>query len=156
MLCEICGRHIRTGARVVTVAPDTELRSAPYLKDLAAAMTATGLPRRAWRDAIADALRDFEGELKGPDGRPYAPPFVDDHFPEDGDQRWVSGFTARVAAGRPIRLKAGSLERVRLIDLFFRIRFPALAAAFGRLEPANGNETREEAGAAAVSAGEGE
>ena len=138
-LREMCGRHIRPARRVVTLASNAELRSSAYLRGLGMAMIALGLPRRGWRDAIADALRDFEGELRGPDGRRCEPPFVDDHFPEDEDQRWLSDFTARAAAGRPIRLQAKSLERVRLIDLFFRIRFPALAATFGRLLPDNDN-----------------
>jgi hypothetical protein len=154
MLCEICSRHIPAPARRVSLASDSELAGALYLRALAGAMRALGLPRRAWRDAIADALRDFEGELLGPDGRPVEPPFADDHFPEDEDQRWVSDFTARAAAGRPIRLRAASRERVRLIDLFFRIRFPALAATFGRLEPVNDNAAKPAAAPAGEGAGE--
>lgn len=139
MFCEICGRPLADCERRVRLASDSDLRNPLYLTGLVAAMRALGLARRAWRDAIADALRDYEGELAGPDGAPIEAPLVDDHFPTDDDQRWLSDFVKDRADGSPVRLTRRTRERVRLIDLYFRLRAPAVAATFGRLVPANDN-----------------
>lgn len=138
-ICEKCGAHISPSLPTVRAASDAELRSPHYLKDLKAAVAAEALPRRVWRNAIADAVRDFAGEIVKADRSPWAIPEIDDHFPEDGDQRWMSGFARPQVAGAAVRLQGRVLERVRLIDLYFRIRRPALAATFGRPRPANDN-----------------
>ncbi len=144
MHCETCGRPLAAPARAIRSASNSELRNPLYLKDLKAAMRALALPRRAWRDAIAEAFRDFEGGFLGPGGARFEAPYVDDHFPDDADQRWVSAFIANDPEDGPPRLTAKSLERVRLIDLYFRIRYPELAATFGCRVPANDNTDPDE------------
>lgn len=140
-ICPHCGgKMLPRDQRVVFVASDADLRNPLYLASLKSAVASLGLPRRQWRDAIADAVRDHEGPLLHSDGHVYEPPLVDDHFPEDEDQKWVSNFAKRAGEGKSARLQARVLERVRLIDLFFRIRFPELVAGFERFRPANDNE----------------
>lgn len=137
--CEKCGARSPEAPSGVVVASESELRNPHYIRDLRAAVAAERLPRRLWRDAIADTLRDFAGAVLKADRTPWEVPEIDDHFPEDDDQRWVSDFARPLAEGKPFRMQGRVIERVRLIDLFFRIRHPELAATFGRPRSANDN-----------------
>lgn len=139
MQCRYCGGRIpRAALRTIRVASDADLRSPRYLADLKTAVAGLGLPRRVWRDAIADAVRDHDGMILTPVGGVYAIPEIDEHFPDDPDQRWMSAFASTGRDRHAGRLQRRVLERVRLVDLFFRLRHPALAATFGR-SPANDN-----------------
>lgn len=143
-ICRNCPyiKLIRKQHRVY-VASENDLRSPLYLNSLKAAMGMLGLPRRRWRDAIADALCAYEGDFVGPRGEIYMPPEIDDAFPEHIDQRWISDFIARrFQKGTPVRLHKRSIERIRLIDLYFRLRYPEVVANFCRFDPANDNEPK--------------
>lgn len=140
-ICPSCGAKMPPrDQRAVFVASDAKLRNPLYLKSLKAAMGMLKLPRRQWRDAIADALCAFKGELLYPGGEPYLPPEIDDVFPEGEDQRWVSDFGKPLEPDKTVRLRASVVERVRLIDLFFRLRYPQIAQSFGQFDPANDND----------------
>ena len=66
-------------------------------------------------------------------------PEIDDVFRDDQQGRWFSDFVKLPASGKNPRLQDRVIERARLLDLYFRIRYPALAATFGLPEPANDN-----------------
>lgn len=144
LICPTCGRTLAgSDCRSITLASDAELRNPHYLVSLKAAVRALALPRRHWRDTLADLIRDHSDEIRTADGDPFEPPEVDDCFPKDDGQRWISNFEKPPKDGKLPRLQNRVLERVRLIDLYFRINHPELAATFGRLIPANDNATPE-------------
>jgi hypothetical protein len=147
-VCSHCGQLVPGDRQTVFIARDTDLANRHYLKDLRDAVYGEGIPRRLWRDAVADAVRDFEGTILRPDGTPWPVPEIDDVFPDDDDQKWISGFarpkTAALSGHETPRVQRRVLDRIRLLDLYFRIRHPELAAGFGARIPANDNFPPEE------------
>jgi len=69
-ICRYCGRALPESGAAVYVATDADLHNRHYLADLRGAVHDEGIPRRMWRDAVADAIRDFEGTILRPDGTP--------------------------------------------------------------------------------------
>ncbi len=142
-ICRYCGQALPESGAAVYMATDAELHNRHYLADLRGAVHDEGIPRRMWRDAVADAVRDFEGTILRPDGTPWPVPEIDDVFPDDDDQKWISGFarpkTAALSGHETPRVQRRVLDRIRLLDLYFRIRHPELAAGFGARIPANDN-----------------
>lgn len=111
----------------VTVASDRQLRSRAHFQRLAIATAALEVSRRGLIDEIADALYSYEGEFVWPDGTPYPLPYVDDAFGDDGSFRWVSDFI-RFAEEPPRQVpQKRIIQRLRLIDLYFRIKHPQRA-----------------------------
>jgi len=134
--CPYCGQRLdRAYQRPIRVASNSELRDPIYLGNLKVAMVRLRVSRRRWRDVLADTFRDFDGRLTVPGGRHYELPEVDAHFPEGADTRWIDDFIRSPYT----RLQARTMERVRLIDLHFRILHPALAATFAEAA-ANDND----------------
>ena len=136
--CKNCPYRNHSQELVLCVAADSELQNPCYLRDLKAAMRWLKLPRRQWANAIEDALREFDGDLLNPDGTDYLASIYT-AFADDPDFRWVSEFMKPCPKGHEPRLQKRSLERARLIDLYFRIRHRALAYTFGKFAPANDN-----------------
>lgn len=139
--CTVCGNpvQLREGP-VVTVASDWELNNPHYLRQLKASAAAMNLPRRRWLDALADAIYRFQGNFVFRDGTPYRVPDIDEHFPDDFDHRWISSFAKEVSSDVTPRIRAGSIERVRLFDLYFRIMHPDVASRFTTLVANDNNE----------------
>jgi len=65
-------------------------------------------------------------------GEPYPIPFVDDVFGDDLDVRWMSDYLVTDESGLSPRTISRKIERVQLIDLYFRIGHPLIARHFGR------------------------
>ena len=124
MLCE--------NKRVIIVATKAELLSEPYYRRLWIATRNVGISRRDWLDEIADCFRDYDGLSRYPSGEPYPIPFVDDVFGDDPDVRWMSDYLATDESGLSPRTITRKMERVQLIDLYFRIGHPLIARHFGR------------------------
>lgn len=130
--CKTCGRKLSSQQKsVVYLASDAMLCHHIYLRRLKAAMRMHGVPRRKWRDLVADALRDFDGVIIDHRGMAYEPPCVDDAFPKDEAQRSISDFIKEPSEGIRPRLSSRSIRWVRLVDLYFRINFPELIKEFG-------------------------
>ena len=112
---------------VITVATLPELLRHSHFQRLAIATAALEFSRRKLIDEIADVLYEFEGELVWPDGRPFDLPDIDEAFGGDGSFRWLSDFI-RFAA-RPVHQlpQRRVIARLRLIDLYFRIKHPERA-----------------------------
>ena len=113
--------------RVVVVASKAELTNPHYNKRLWLAARNMLISRRNWPDVIADALYHFNGEIMIGNGMRWPIPDVDDVL---GDPRWFSYYFEDVD-GEP-RRKIRLIERLRLIDLYFRIKHPHIARHFGR------------------------
>lgn len=113
--------------RVVVVASDRQLRRRSHFQRLAIATAAMEVSRRELINVISDEIYAFKGKILWDDGRPYDVPDVDDAFGNDGSFRWVSDFI-RFAEEAPKQMPQGRImERLRLIDLYFRIRHPERA-----------------------------
>lgn len=119
--------------RLVIVATDAELLSEHYYRRLWMAARNIKISRREWLDVLADCLRDtHDMYICYPYGEPYVIPFVDDVMGDDPDNRWMSDFLRSDPSGSKPSARSRKLERVRLIDLYFRITHPKIARHFGR------------------------
>jgi len=112
---------------VVTVATLPELLRHSHFRRLAIATAALEFSRRKLIDEMSDVLYGFEGKLVWPDGSAYDLPDIDDAFGGDGSFRWLSDFI-RFAERPPHQIpQRRIIERLRLIDLYFRIKHPERA-----------------------------
>lgn len=112
---------------VITVAAATELLHFAHFHRLAIATAALEFSRRKLIDEISDVLYGFTGKLVWPDGTPFDLPDIDDAFGGDGSFRWLSDFI-RFAEHPPIQVpQRRVIARLRLIDLYFRIKHPERA-----------------------------
>ncbi len=118
--------------RVITVATNAELLNEHYYRRLWLAVRNLSLPRRHWLDEIAECFLHFNGSTIYQSGEPYPIPLVDDVFGGDQDMRWLSYYLKIDPTGNRPRAISRKLERVQLIDLYFRIKHPNIARHFGR------------------------
>jgi len=140
---EVCNPCVRTALdaerrRRIVVASDRELRRRSYFRRLAMATKALlaelALSRREMPDWIADTIYAYRGEVVWPEGRPFnvSDTDIDDAFNNDGSFRWLSGFIRFADAAPRQAPQSRILDRLRLIDLAFRIARPDIARHFGR------------------------
>jgi len=120
--------------RRVVVASYAQLGRKSHVQRLAMATRALELPRRAIPDWIADQVYGFEGEILWPDGAPFVvtDTAIDEAFNDDGSFRWLSDFLRFADTEPRQRPQARVLDRLRLIDLAFRIAKPDQARLIGR------------------------
>lgn len=118
----------------VCIMSEADKASANYMADLRHAAWETDIPRRRWVSVIYDALCAFEGELKAFNMEDWFAPEVVDVFGKDDDSaRWVSNFAQPRDKQKPIRtFQRNITDRITLIDLYFRLVDPELAARFGQ------------------------
>ncbi len=119
-----------TKNKVIYVATDEELKDPSYYHRLWLETRNVPIPRRDWLDAIADAIRDFEGDILTITGQPYNIPCIDETFGDDPDIRWMGQFIAARGTGELPLVWTRKLERLRLIDLYFRIKHHEVARHF--------------------------
>lgn len=115
---------------VITVATKDELMTESYYRRLWIAARNLSIPRRGWLDKIAACFCDFQGDIVLSDGKPYDIPFVDDVFGDDQDMRWLSYYLSADKTGKLPRMISRKIERVQVIDLYFRIKHPQIAEYF--------------------------
>ncbi len=119
--------------RQVVIATDAELTGEHYYRRLWMAARNIQISRRGWLNELADCLRDtHDVEIRYPSGQSYPIPYVDELMGDDPDNRWMSDFLRSDPSGARPRSRSRKLERVRLIDLYFRIKYPKIAQHFGR------------------------
>jgi hypothetical protein len=88
------------------------------------------LTRRAFIHDIALTVYDFKGEILDESGRKWNIPDIYEVMGEDG--RWLS-YYLQDCEGRPKHNPNSlTLERRRLIDLRYRIKYPDIAENFKR------------------------
>ena len=120
--------------RVIIVATNSELLNTHYYKRLWLAARNISIPRRGWLDEIADCFCRFQGSIVYRSGKLYPIPFVDDVFDTDKnpDMRWMSHYL-RADKSELVPFKMSKqIERLRLIDLYFRIEYPEVSKHFGK------------------------
>ncbi len=116
----------------VFLATDAELSDNHYYLRLWLAARNVACSRRGWLNEIADTLRDYDGTIWAPNGEVYVVPLVDDVFGDDADMRWMSDYLRSCPDGEQPRRVSSRPSRVRLIDLYFKIRHPEVARHFKR------------------------
>lgn len=112
---------------VITVATARELLRLSHFHRLAMATAALEFSRRKLIDEISDVLYGFEGKFVWPEGTPFELPEIDDAFGGDGSFRWLSDLIRLAEASPRQHPQRRVLERLRLIDLYFRIKHPERA-----------------------------
>lgn len=118
--------------RVVVLATDAELRNEHYYKRLWIAVKNLNLPRRIWIEELATCFRDFQGKLIKASGDEYQIPDLDEVFGDDPDMRWLGYYLEADTDQDLPKSTSRKLERLRLLDLYFRIQFPMIALHFGK------------------------
>ena len=117
-----------TNEKTVVMARDFQLGRKSQVRRLAISLKAEGISRRELANKIADAIYEFEGTIYYADGRKFEPTDteIDDTF-ADPDFRWISDFLKFADIEPRQRPQRRILARLRLIDLYFRIKHPERA-----------------------------
>ena len=111
----------------IVTASNGDLKNEVYLMRLWIAAKNMSYSRRQWPNIIFRAIYDYKGVILCPDGRIWPIPDIDQVM---GDSRWFSYYFEE-SEGKPLRT-VRLLERLRVLDLFFRIEKPNIQAHFGR------------------------
>ena len=122
---------INTKRDVVFVASYQQLGQKSYYQRLWLAARNIAIPRRTWLEEIANTLRDYTGLICHYNGSRFELPLIDDVF-GDSDMRWFSYFLTPDHSGLSPKMRVRKLERLRLIDLYFKIKYPHIAEHFAR------------------------
>lgn len=120
--------HPERNEKTIVMGSDFQLGRISHVSRLAIAAVAEDYSRREWPNAIADAIYGFEGTIYYAEGRKFEPTDteVDDTF-SDPDFRWISDFLSFADVPPRQRPQRRTLARLRLIDLYFRIKHPERA-----------------------------
>lgn len=140
---EVCNPCIRAPLgesqwREIIVAEDAHLRRRSYFLRMAIAtralMEELELSRRAFPNWLADVIYPYDGPILYPGGKPFIinDTSVDDAFGDDGSFRWLSGFINFADTPPRQAPQWRVLDRLRLVDLAFKIARPDTARHFGR------------------------
>ena len=125
----------KNSKRIVTVATNAELLNPHYYARLQLAARNINISRRNWYDELSSCFCGwgYSYDVQYPSGEPYpVPDDIDEVMGNDPDARWISLFLELDDTGMRPRFHSRKLERVRLIDLYFRIKHPNIARHFGR------------------------
>lgn len=117
----------------VYVATDAELLSDHYYRRLWMAVRNIGISRRDWLDELSDAFLEADARVRiiYRSGDPYRLPEIDEVFPCP-EMRWLSDYLKSDPSGLKPASRSRAVERLRLLDLFFRVKHPQIAAHFAR------------------------
>ncbi|MTD94356.1 hypothetical protein GIW81_08415 [Hyphomicrobium sp. xq] len=116
----------------IVVASDRELRSIHHFQRLAIATKALGQPRRGITDWLCDTVYGFKGQILWPNGTPYQVPDIEAVFGEDGSYRWLGYFMDFAEEAPQQRAQERVLERLRVLDLGFKIAYPERSRLIGK------------------------
>lgn len=115
-----------------TLTQPSVLLSEHYYRRMWLALRNLDIPRREWLDELADTFRDFDGLLLTPNGDVYELPFIDDAFGDDDEMRWMGYYLKPDETGYYPSVRSRKIERLQLLDLYLRIKYPAIAKHFNR------------------------
>ena len=108
------------------------LLSQHYYRRLWLAVRNVDIARRDWLDELADTFRDYPGVILTPCGQYYDLPFIDDIFGDDIDMRWLGYYLCADDSGSGPRVRTRQTERLQILDLYFRIKWPEIARHFAK------------------------
>ena len=118
-----------TGSTLYVVT-DEELKTGCYYNLLWTAARALDIPRRKLPETISRFLNELESrgiEIRWPNGRPFAIPFIDDVF-KDCTCRWYSLYLQRHHCGYKPKLRCRNYRALRLIDAYIAVHYPKVAS----------------------------
>ena len=123
-----CSFSHEASEKTVVMAADYQLQRTSHFQRLAIATVALGVSRREIPNILADAIYGFEGTIYFADGRKFEPTDteIDDTF-ADPDFRWIWDFLSFAETEPRQRPQRRVIARLRLIDLYFRIKHPERA-----------------------------
>ena len=113
--------------RIVYIATSEELTDPVYSARLWLAARNMPYSRRQWPVILCRDIYDFPGTILCPDGRKWPTPDIDDVM---GDPRWFSYYFEETN-GQP-RRQVRLIERLKTLDLWFRIAKPQIQVHFSR------------------------
>ena len=116
--------------RIVYVATHHELQCRSYYSRLWIVVKNIKISRRLWLNEMANTFRDFKGHILWKNGMPYKIPCVDDTFGNDPDLRWMGYYLRSDNSGFYPQSLSRKVDRLRLLDLYFRIKYPYIARHF--------------------------
>jgi len=114
--------------RIVFVTEAEKFKNPHRKKHLWMATRNMKISRRTWPDEIADTIYNFDGDIMVGNGMRWPIPDVDKVL---GDSRWFSYYFEEDDEGEP-RREVRLIERLRLIDLYFKIKYPLIARHFDK------------------------
>lgn len=117
---------------IITLTSPDVLRSPIYYRSLWLAVRNIDIPRRDWLEELANTFRDFEGDIQHPNTAPYHLPLIDDVFGDDLDMRWMGYYLRADKSGEFPQSKSRKIERLQILDLYFRIKYPHIAMQFSK------------------------
>jgi len=123
---------LSTNKRTVYLATPQELLCESYYRRLWMATRNISIPRRDWLDEIADTFRDFNGKVLYRSGKAFYTPLVDDIFGNDPDMRWLGYYLKPDSNNNLPQSKSRKIERMQMLDLYFKIKHPDIARHFGK------------------------
>ena len=116
----------------IVVASADLLACQHYYNRLWLATRNMSIPRREWLNEIADTFRDYNGIIIYRSGKTFTVPLVDEVFGDDPDMRWFSYYLRPDRSGEHPASRSRKIERLQLLDLYFRIKHPKIARHFKR------------------------
>lgn len=140
--CTICKRRVELpcnpandnkSKEVVVVACDEQLKRKSHYQRLGIAYSNLPFSRRAVPDFVNDTICDFlnsDRKIRWADGRSfvYRDEAIETAFRNELNFRWISDLIRTVTNGGPKQSPQDRvLERMRLLDLALRIKYPSLA-----------------------------
>ncbi|WP_051088985.1 hypothetical protein [Woodsholea maritima] len=142
MICPYCKTHLsaandqsHTPPRTLWLEEPDRLLSVSYSSRLAIVIANLGLSRRALADDMAHHLYLYEGVIRNRASGKVI--MLDDEaieraFNNDGSFRWISEFIRRGERPGQRRMQERTFERLALLDLYIKIKHPAIARHLAR------------------------
>ena len=124
--------NFRPRFKIITLTRPSTILSDSYYKRLWLAVRNLNIPRRNWLDELADTFRDFDGQILTANNRIYELPLIDELFGDDFEMRWMGYYMRADITGNYPRSKSRKIERLQILDLYFRIKYPNIAQHFSR------------------------
>ena len=124
---------LKKNKRVVRVATMAELTNQHYYRRMWMAVKNVDIGgRRKWLDELAACFRDYECEIVYPSGQPFPLGDIDEIFGDDPDVRWLGYYLRSDPTGTQPKAMSRKLERIRILDLYFRVKYEKIAQHFSR------------------------
>lgn len=118
--------------RIIFLVTPEELNDQHYRRRLWMAARNIKISRRSWLDELTDTFRDFDGTILYRSNVPYKMPDIDEVFGHDPSMRWLGYVLTPTASNEAPFMRTRKVERLRVLDLYFRIKHPQIARNFGK------------------------
>tara|TARA_R110001592_G_scaffold213760_2_gene466570 strand:- start:643 stop:1029 length:387 start_codon:yes stop_codon:yes gene_type:complete len=119
---------------IIQVANDAELLNRNYYLRLWVFCRNLPFNRHDFLEELTNIFRvaDSSYRYQWQSGKPYDLPEIEDDVFPDPDMRWYSEFLLSDPTGIRPKIRSRMLERLRILDLYARVKHPLVARHFGR------------------------